>query len=74
VTAYLLESGGPDGGVRSIQLQLQGDESGTLARLAGQSLAIVRETPGAVDVGLSSKGQKPELRVDVNRGLAARSG
>jgi HAE1 family hydrophobic/amphiphilic exporter-1 len=27
-----------------------------------------------VDVGLSSKGQKPELRVDVNRGLAGTLG
>jgi HAE1 family hydrophobic/amphiphilic exporter-1 len=74
VTAYLLESGGPDGGVRSIQLQLQGRESGTLNRIAEQALAIVRSTPGAVDVGLSSKGQKPELRVDINRGLAGTLG
>ena len=74
VTAYLLESGGPDCGVRTIQLQLQGDESTTLARIADQALAIVRTTPGAVDVGLSSKGQKPELRVDVNRGLAGTLG
>src|SRR5437764_8544718 len=31
---------------------------------------IVRQTPGAVEVGLSTRGQKPELNVRVNRGLA----
>ena len=30
----------------------------------------MRATPGAVDVGLSTRGQKPELNVEVNRGLA----
>ncbi len=74
VTAYLLESGGPGGGQKQVQLQLQGSESHTLARLADQVLAIAKRTPGAVDVGLSSKGDKPELRVDVNRGLAGSLG
>ena len=74
MTAYLLESGGPGGGRKQVQLQLQGAESGTLARLANQVLAITKRTPGAVDVGLSSKGDKPELRVDVNRGLAGSLG
>ena len=35
---------------------------------------LVRETPGAVDVGLSTRGQKPELNVRVNRGLAGTLG
>src|SRR5437764_10765630 len=35
---------------------------------------IVRQTPGAVDVGLSTRGQKPELNVRVNRGLAGTLG
>jgi HAE1 family hydrophobic/amphiphilic exporter-1 len=34
----------------------------------------VRTVKGAVDVGLSTKGQKPELSVDVNRGLAGTLG
>ena len=73
-TAYILESGGPGGGQRQVQLQLQGTESATLARLADSVARVVRRVPGAVDVGLSSKGQKPELRVDVNRGLAGSLG
>jgi HAE1 family hydrophobic/amphiphilic exporter-1 len=36
--------------------------------------AEVRQVPGAVDVGLSTKGQKPELEVDMNRGLAGSLG
>nr|MDQ6926249.1 efflux RND transporter permease subunit [Candidatus Eremiobacteraeota bacterium] len=74
VTAYLLESGGPGGGQKQAQFQLQGTESSTLAQLADRVEAIVKRTPGAVDVGLSSKGDKPELRVDVNRGLVGTYG
>ena len=74
VTAYLLESGGPGGGQKQAQFQLQGTEAGTLAQLAARVEAIVKRTPGAVDVGLSSKGDKPELRVDVNRGLVGSYG
>ena len=28
---------------------------------------LVRQVPGAVDVGLSTKGQKPELEITLNR-------
>jgi len=34
----------------------------------------VRQVPGAVDVDLSTKGQKPELEVKLNRGLAGSLG
>ena len=33
-----------------------------------------RKMPGAVDVGLSTKGQKPELEVELNRGVAGSLG
>ncbi|GLC25501.1 efflux RND transporter permease subunit [Roseisolibacter agri] len=74
VTAYLLEAGGPAGGQKPFQLQLRGPDATTLNRLADSVAAIVRRTPGAVDVGLSTKGQKPELRVEVNRALAGALG
>ena len=73
-TAYLIEAGGPGGGQKPLQLQLQGPDANTLAMLADSVATIVRHTPGAVDVGLSSKGQKPELRVEINRGLAGTLG
>jgi HAE1 family hydrophobic/amphiphilic exporter-1 len=61
-------------GQKQIQLQLQGPDSAVLARLADRMLAEVREVPGAVDVSLSTKGQKPELDVQVDRALAGTLG
>jgi HAE1 family hydrophobic/amphiphilic exporter-1 len=72
--AYLLEAGGPGGGRKPYALQLQGPDALVLARLADSIATIVRNTPGAVDVGLSTKGQKPELKVTINRGLAGTLG
>jgi HAE1 family hydrophobic/amphiphilic exporter-1 len=73
-TAYLLEAGGPGGGQKPLQIQLKGPDATTLNTLADSIATIVRGTPGAVDVGLSSKGQKPELKVSINRGLAGTIG
>ena len=36
--------------------------------------AEVEKVPGAVDIGLSTKGQKPELEVELNRGVAGSLG
>jgi len=74
VNAYLLEAGGPGGGMKPLQLQLKGDDQAVLTRLADSIAKIVRGTPGAVDVGLSTKGEKPELKVSINRGLAGALG
>jgi hydrophobic/amphiphilic exporter-1 (mainly G- bacteria), HAE1 family len=71
---YLLEAGGPGGGQKPLQLQLQGSDATTLSLLADSIARLVRQAPGAVDVGLSSKGQKPELKVTVDRGLAGSLG
>jgi HAE1 family hydrophobic/amphiphilic exporter-1 len=62
------------GDVKQIQLQLRGSNPETLQRAADQVLAIVKKVPGAVDVDLSTKGQKPELQVEINRGLAGSLG
>ncbi|MGQ0642025.1 MAG: efflux RND transporter permease subunit [Gemmatimonadaceae bacterium] len=62
------------GGIKTIQLQVRGDDPVTLARLADTVAAVVRRTPGAVDVGLSTKGQRPELNVEINRPLAGSLG
>jgi hydrophobic/amphiphilic exporter-1 (mainly G- bacteria), HAE1 family len=61
-------------GEKQIQLQLQGPDAPVLARLADAVVAEVRQVPGAVDVGLSTKGQKPELDVQLDRGLAGTLG
>jgi HAE1 family hydrophobic/amphiphilic exporter-1 len=73
-TAYTFAAGGFAGNQKQLQLQLQGPDAGVLTTLAEQIADSVRRTPGAVDVGLSTKGQKPEIEVQVDRGLAASLG
>ena len=74
MNAYILEAGGPGGGMKPLQLQLQGNDQAILNSLADSIAKIVRTVPGAVDVGLSTKGDKPELKVSINRGLAGSLG
>ena len=62
------------GGQKQIQLQLQGPDTAELSRLAERVAEVVRQVPGAVDVGLSTRGQKPELNVSIDRGLAGSLG
>jgi len=59
---------------KQIQLQIHGPEAGELTRLAESIAKEVAQVPGAVDVGLSTRGQKPELDVQVDRGLAGSLG
>ena len=46
----------------------------TLQRVAEEIKVEVEKIPGAVDVSLSTKGQKPELEVELNRGVAGTLG
>jgi HAE1 family hydrophobic/amphiphilic exporter-1 len=59
---------------KQIQLQLRGGNAATLSIVAEQLANQVKQVPGAVDVGLSTKGQKPELEVQLNRSLAGTIG
>jgi HAE1 family hydrophobic/amphiphilic exporter-1 len=59
---------------KQIQLQLQGPDSRELNRLANIVKTEVAQVPGAVDVGLSTRGQKPELEIALDRGLAGAVG
>jgi HAE1 family hydrophobic/amphiphilic exporter-1 len=72
-TAYLSQ-GGPGGNQRQIQVQLRGQTMATLnqAALAIQSQA--RQVKGATDLGLSTRGDRPELEIRLNRGLAGTLG
>src|SRR5581483_2309488 len=63
------------GGARKqIQLELRGRDAVTLNRLADSVMTLVKAVPGAVDVDLSTKGQKPELEIALNRDLAGTLG
>ena len=58
------------GGEKQIQLQLVGPDVAVLDRLAGEVSRRVRRVPGIVDVGLSSKGQRPEIELAPERDTA----
>jgi HAE1 family hydrophobic/amphiphilic exporter-1 len=62
------------GAIKQVQLELRGNDSRLLQGVADSVLAMVRAVPGAVDVGLSTKGQKPELEIALNRSLAGTLG
>ncbi len=62
------------GGRKAIQLQLHGQDVAALAEAADMVKAEVQQVSGAVDIGLSTKGQEPELEIDLNRGVAGSLG
>ena len=62
------------GGQTQIQLQVTGENYDELLRIADRIEAEMRQVPGAADVGLSTKGRKPEVEVTLDRPLAASLG
>jgi len=62
------------GALKSIQVQMTGPDARVLTTLAERAAELVSRVPGAVDVGLSTRGQKPELEVQLDRGLAGSLG
>ncbi|MFN2604077.1 MAG: efflux RND transporter permease subunit [Gemmatimonadaceae bacterium] len=62
------------GSQKQIQIQLRGGTPESLNQAAAMVMAQVKQVKGAVDVDLSTKGQKPELEVRLNRGLAGSLG
>jgi hydrophobe/amphiphile efflux-1 (HAE1) family protein len=65
---------GFDQGQKQIQIQLQGRDTAQLTRLADAVESEMHKVPGAVDIDLSTKGQKPELNVQIDRALAGALG
>src|SRR5689334_2306775 len=61
-TAYTFASGF-GGAQKQLQLQLQGPDQATLNQYANEIQNIMKSTSGTVDVGLSTRGQKPEFNV-----------
>ncbi len=62
------------GGRKQVQIELRSTDGEKLAAASERALIAVRGVPNAVDVGLSSKGQKPELNVELDRGLSGSLG
>ncbi|MGH7578197.1 MAG: efflux RND transporter permease subunit, partial [Longimicrobiales bacterium] len=59
-TAYVYSSGF-GGAEKELQFDLTGPDANTLTRIAEAVADTVRTVPIAVDVGISTRGQKPEL-------------
>ena len=71
-TASITTSGFGD--QKQILIQVMGRDSRELQKVADQVLALVQKVPGAVDVDQSTRGQKPELEVQLDRALAGSIG
>jgi HAE1 family hydrophobic/amphiphilic exporter-1 len=71
--AWVFASGWGDN-QKELQVDMRGPDARTLTALAEQAAEIVRTVPNAVDVGLSTRGQKPELNVEIERGIAGSLG
>jgi HAE1 family hydrophobic/amphiphilic exporter-1 len=59
---------------KQIQVEVRGPDITELGRIADRVTQVVRQAPGAVDVGLSTRGQRPELDVTIDRALAGSLG
>jgi HAE1 family hydrophobic/amphiphilic exporter-1 len=73
-TTYLSQQGGPGGNQRQIQVQLRGQNMASLGQAARAIEDQLRQVKGATDIGLSTRGDRPELEVQLNRGLAGSLG
>ncbi|HYC33225.1 MAG TPA: efflux RND transporter permease subunit, partial [Gemmatimonadales bacterium] len=62
------------GAFKQIQVQLKGTDARVLTTLAQRLAQEVGKVPGAADIGLSTRGQKPELEIELRRGLAGSLG
>ncbi len=62
------------GGRKQLILQIKGYDLPSINAAAEQVLAAVKSVPNAVDIALSSKGLKPEVNVELDRGLAGALG
>jgi hydrophobic/amphiphilic exporter-1 (mainly G- bacteria), HAE1 family len=71
--AYVFTSGF-GGDFKQIQLEVRGPDANRITEIAQDLANNVKAVPGAVDVGLSTRGQKPELNVNINRGVAGSLG
>jgi HAE1 family hydrophobic/amphiphilic exporter-1 len=67
-------TGGFGGAFKELQMQLRGPDATVLAQLGDSALQLARTVPGAVDVGLSARGAREELAVEIDRGLAGAMG
>ncbi|HJR41500.1 MAG TPA: efflux RND transporter permease subunit [Gemmatimonadaceae bacterium] len=62
------------GGRKQLQIEVRGTDLAEVTQVAERLMEEVKKVPNAVDISLSSKGQKPEIDVELDRGLAGSLG
>ncbi|HEX7357348.1 MAG TPA: efflux RND transporter permease subunit, partial [Ignavibacteriaceae bacterium] len=67
----MLMPGGPGGAQKPVTLSIRGDDLAKLEKIADKVEAIVKSTPGAVDVENSLELSKPEIRINIDREKAS---
>ena len=67
----MLKQGGPGGAQKPITLSIRGEDLSKLQVIADKVEAIVKSTPGAVDVENSLELSKPEVRINIDREKAS---
>jgi HAE1 family hydrophobic/amphiphilic exporter-1 len=67
----MLKQGGPGGNEKPVTLSIRGDDLKQLEKIADIVEAIVKSTPGAVDVDNSLELSKPEIRINIDREKAS---
>jgi hydrophobic/amphiphilic exporter-1 (mainly G- bacteria), HAE1 family len=73
-TEVTLSEGGPGGNRKQIQIEVRGEDMEALQKAALQIEGEMLAVAGTADVGLSTGEQKPELVIELNRGLAGSLG
>jgi HAE1 family hydrophobic/amphiphilic exporter-1 len=56
---------------KPLQVSILGQDRAVIAGIAGQVMAAMRDTPGAVDIESSDEANKPQLSVELKRELAS---
>ena len=62
------------GDIKTAQLNVTGPDANEIVKIAQALQKEVEQVPGVVDLGLSVRGQRPELNVTVDRGVAGSLG
>ncbi len=73
VTAAV-SAGGFGDNQKQLALQVRGDNETQMSEVALRLADEMAKVPGAVDIGLSTRGQKPEIEVELNRSLIGTMG
>ena len=69
--SFTVQGVGGGGGEKPVTLSIRGDDLSKLEKIAEKVEAIVKSTPGAVDVDNSLELSKPEIRINIDREKAS---